>query len=85
VIAVLALGVRSAYRHGHEEDAAGNGVLVTRYCNFGSVSEAQFAGCLEHVTPEQIRHRATPAARFARGEITCAQGGGPDCNDDIGP
>lgn len=49
-----------------------DGRLVYNYCEYDTVSQAQFEGCLEHVTADEIRDRDTEAARAAR-ELTDAE------------
>lgn len=41
---------------------------VEEYCAYGSVSQAQEDGCVEHVTADEIDALDTPAARYARGQ-----------------
>lgn len=38
---------------------------VEAYCAYGARSAAQWLGCIEHVTIEQVRRYHTAAARFA--------------------
>lgn len=47
--------------------ACGNDI-VARYCSYGAVSDAQYQGCVDHVTVDDVRSRDTPAARYALGE-----------------
>jgi hypothetical protein len=45
-----------------------SGDVVGRYCNYGSTSRAQYDGCLEHVTVEDVRRaydRNSDAATYA--------------------
>jgi hypothetical protein len=52
---------------------------VVDYCSYGAVSEAQLAGCIDHVTADQVSALDTPAARSARDELGCGAGSGPFC------
>lgn len=45
---------------------------VEAYCAYGSKSEAQYRGCVEHVTIERVNAANTAAGRYARGD-------GSDC------
>jgi hypothetical protein len=38
---------------------------VEAYCAYAASSEAQWRGCVEHVTIKKVRSRNTPAADFA--------------------
>jgi hypothetical protein len=56
--------------------------LVSDYCAYGSVSQAQLDGCKGHVTADDVRSRDTPAARFAQSDSSddvCGAGSGPFC------
>ena len=58
-------------------------LLVLRYCNYGSVSAAQLAGCTHHVYRVNVldyarRAYPTNAASYAVGDRT-------DCGSDSGP
>jgi hypothetical protein len=54
--------------------------LVVRYCEYGSVSQEQLNGCIEHVSSGDVEGRDTNAARYARGEIdSCRSDAGPFC------
>ncbi|MEA2192282.1 MAG: hypothetical protein QOI73_2403 [Solirubrobacteraceae bacterium] len=62
------------------------GPSVRRYCEYGSMSEPQFAGCLEHVTSKRIESLHTHAAQFAKGELAqCLADAGPICDDTPAP
>lgn len=55
---------------------------VARYCEYGSASEAQLKGCIEHVDRGSIDRRSSNAARYARGELeACLSDAGPFCRD----
>jgi hypothetical protein len=59
-----------------------SGRLVSDYCAYGSVSQAQLDGCKRHVTANDVRSRDTPAAHFAQSgssEDVCGAGSGPFC------
>lgn len=71
VVLMLALG---GCGDGYMDDA-----LVEDYCTYGAQSQAQLDGCIEHVTPEQVRQATTPAARWARDGGDCLQGSGRFC------
>lgn len=58
-----------------------NDRLVWDYCAYGSVSVAQFARCVEDVTPGQVIYADTPASRFALGGGDCGVGSGPYCDE----
>jgi hypothetical protein len=61
-----------------------DGPSVRRYCEYGSVSVPQFAGCLNHVTKQRIEALHTHAAQFAKGELDrCLADSGPICDDSI--
>lgn len=50
------------------------------YCEYGAVSRAQLAGCLNHVTNADINRLQTDAARFAKGSLSqCLSDSGPFC------
>jgi hypothetical protein len=51
---------------------------IRPYCLYGARSDAQLAGCMSHVTSDDIDAVDTQAARFARGETS-------DCLADSGP
>jgi hypothetical protein len=56
--------------------------LVSDYCAYGSVSQAQLDGCKGHVSGNDVRSRDTPAARFAQSgssDDVCGTGSGPFC------
>lgn len=54
------------------------------YCAYGSVSQAQLQGCMEHVTLSHIDELETPAARFARAATgECGIGSGPYCQGSV--
>lgn len=56
--------------------------LVDVYCSYGVRSEAQYDGCLDHVTADDVRSRNSEAAKFAKGtKKTCGSGSGPFCED----
>lgn len=46
--------------------------LVHSYCDYDTVSQAQFEGCLEHVTADEVRDGDSEAARAAL-ELTNAE------------
>jgi hypothetical protein len=82
LVAVIAVGGAIAYGaimlHPPREPS------VARYCEYGSRSEPQFAGCLNHVTVQRIKSLNTHAAQFAKGEIaSCLADAGPICHDDL--
>jgi hypothetical protein len=53
---------------------------LSLYCDYGSVSAAQRAGCMRHVNTGHINTLDTQAARFARGETSeCLSDAGPYC------
>jgi hypothetical protein len=57
-----------------------SGGTLRNYCEYGAVSNAQLAGCLDHVTDSQINGLQTDAARFARGYLSqCLSDAGPFC------
>ena len=43
--------------------------VVERYCEIGSVSAAQYRGCVDHVTLGDVMELDTPAARQALDEV----------------
>ncbi len=51
-------------------DSRADANVVEAYCAYGADSEAQFQGCTEHVTVEQVRGYDTSAARFALDDPT---------------
>ncbi len=55
--------------------------LVSDYCSYGAVSEAQLDGCKSRVVAADIVDRDTPAARFANGSLddVCGPTSGPFC------
>jgi hypothetical protein len=56
--------------------------LVSNYCEYGAVSDAQLDGCITHVNPEYIDRLDTHAARYARGELRrCLPDAGPFCEN----
>jgi hypothetical protein len=55
---------------------------LTPFCEYGATSRGQIERCLDDVNSEDIDRLDTPAARFARGEITkCGADAGPFCKD----
>ena len=73
-------GVSDAEVKEATETALQTAELIYRYCSYGSVSEAQLDGCVDHVKPGEILDLRTNAARFARYEITrCLYDAGPFC------
>lgn len=53
---------------------------IEAYCSYGSISEAQLEGCMEHVTDADIESRTTNAAEYARGDLDeCLYDAGPFC------
>jgi hypothetical protein len=81
VVAILLLAGVAVWVYAHRD--TGTGTSLRRYCEYGSVSEAQFAGCLNHVTEDQINARNTDAARFAKGKLdACLATAGPICDED---
>jgi len=38
---------------------------VEAYCAYGAISAAQWRGCVDHVTIDQVRHRNSRASQFA--------------------
>ena len=61
--------------------ACGGGDPVARYCEYGSVSQAQLDGCESHVAESDFSDSNTDAARYARGELLdCLANSGPFCN-----
>jgi hypothetical protein len=76
-IAVLLVALAIGTFVGINERASGK---LRRYCEYGVVSRAQLAGCLDHVTDSQIDRLQTDAARFARGDLwQCLSDAGPFC------
>jgi hypothetical protein len=60
--------------------ASGRDNYLRAYCEYGSRSAAQLAGCMRHVNTDDINKRDTQAARFARGENSnCLADAGPYC------
>jgi hypothetical protein len=56
--------------------------LVSDYCSYGAVSQAQLDGCKSHVTANEVRGRNTPAAHFAKSgssDDVCGAISGPFC------
>jgi hypothetical protein len=76
VLTVLFFGGLLLYViHGEETDA------VTRYCEYGAISEAQLNGCKDHVDADYVRSHHTNAARYGQGVLTdCLADSGPFCN-----
>jgi hypothetical protein len=63
-----------------KEGAALEAAFVGLYCVYGSVSEVQYDGCLQHVSLEEVLHRHTDAAEYAMGNrTTCGYDAGPGC------
>jgi hypothetical protein len=57
-----------------------SGGELRKYCDYGVVSSAELAGCLDHVSDAQIDRRNTDAARFAKGALwQCLSDSGPFC------
>ena len=62
--------------------AEADGPSIERYCYYGSVSYAQYDGCLTHVGEDDVERRSSEAARFAKGEFdSCGRQSGPLCED----
>jgi hypothetical protein len=60
----------------------GRDYYLRLYCDYGAQSAAQHAGCMSHVTTDDINELDTQAARFARGETSeCLEDSGPYCED----
>jgi hypothetical protein len=54
--------------------------LVTEYCRYGAVSQAQLDGCVDHVTEADVRSRQTHASQYAFGDLKrCLRDAGPFC------
>ena len=54
--------------------------MVLDCCRYGSVSRAEFKGCINHVSAEDVISRSTNAARYAKGELNvCLAGAAPFC------
>jgi hypothetical protein len=56
--------------------------IVSDYCSYGAVSEAQLEGCKSHVSYRYVESSNTPAAQFAKGgssEAECGSSSGPFC------
>jgi hypothetical protein len=76
-IALLLVALVIGAYAGISERSAGK---LRKYCEYGAVSKAQLAGCLDHVTDSQINRLQTDAAQFARGQLwTCLSDAGPFC------
>lgn len=76
---IIAIGLAGVVAY----NLSGPSTLVSRYCYYGAVSEAQLNGCLENVTEGSIGARRTNAARFARDEdMACGSDSGPFCEPD---
>lgn len=55
------------------------------YCAYGSVSQAQMDGCLDHVNKGDVDRLDTNAARFSRWELgACLADAGPYCAAALG-
>lgn len=81
VLGCLLAGCGEQSQPAKEESARAAVVLVSLYCLYGSQSEAQFDGCIHHVSASYVAHAHTPAARFARAEpLVCGPGSGPRCS-----
>jgi hypothetical protein len=76
LVAVVAIALSLGACGTSEDD-----LLVSDYCEYGARSEAQFEGCKDHVTAEQVRARNTPAARWAKHGGYCGTDAGPMCFD----
>jgi hypothetical protein len=62
---------------GHQSRLHGT---VADYCAYGAVSRAQFEGCKDHVSTDDVERLNTDAARFARRELEgCLADSGPFC------
>lgn len=59
--------------------------LVSDYCMYGAISEAQLHECKRHVTASHVKDLDTPAAEFAEGDSSaeCGAGSGPFCDDAV--
>jgi hypothetical protein len=76
-IAVLVVALAIGTFVGISERSSGK---LRKYCEYGVVSKAQLAGCLDHVTDSQIDRLETDAARFSRGDLwQCLSDAGPFC------
>jgi hypothetical protein len=65
---------------GDGSDSQENGPSIVDYCEYGSVSQAQLDGCIEHVTTEDIRRLSTHAALYAESGLDeCLADAGPFC------
>lgn len=56
--------------------------VVSDYCSYGAVSEAQIAGCTAHVSYRYVESSKSAAARFAidgSSDAECGAGSGPFC------
>jgi hypothetical protein len=54
--------------------------MVTAYCRYGAVSQAQLDGCIDHVTEADVRSRQTHASQYAFGDLDrCLADSGPFC------
>lgn len=54
--------------------------MVARYCIYGSVSEAQYDGCVRNVSARYVEHSRSNAAEWAKGNRTiCGYDAGPQC------
>ena len=70
-------------QYGTDSTYGENGDVVTRYCEYGSVSQDQLDSCESHVSEADVNGYNTNAAMFARGEIgECAEDSGPFCAPD---
>ena len=80
VVTLLASCSEESPGGGSSEPAGDGGDLVTGYCSYGSVSQAQLEGCIEHVTPRTVDSYSTNSARYARGTLdSCLADAGPFC------
>lgn len=56
---------------------------VERYCRYGAVSQAQYDGCVDHVSYDQVQRRNSSAGRYGRGNLHgCLEDAGPLCTED---
>lgn len=57
--------------------------IVSRYCRYGTVSQAQLDGCREHVTEDEVRGRQSHASQYAFGDLdSCLADAGPFCTEE---
>jgi hypothetical protein len=74
----LYVGAGLGIQAGRNDSALGGSLYS--YCAYGSVSDAQLHGCIEHVNVRHIDDLDTNAARFSREQLTaCLADAGPFC------